>query len=412
MSGMSKKKSKNSRRRVRSRFREKLQSRKRNTRMANRQKSQAVPPAPSNASETTNTNPVPVPKVALMFLTVGDHQQPQLWTEFLKHQSHRFSIYCHPAFPDQVPDTSFMRGPTGPSSTFHKFRKQPTKGNQQGVLPHCRLIRKPHTRWGHLVLAYYQLLQQAFHDTSCNNQRFVFLSDTCVPCAPPKRVHETLLGNLDATYFYSDKPEANADRYDATVSKPWLNMHPREKRTLHTKPVKCNKLLADAGVTRSHFFKHSGWFSPNRRDTKRLLDHEDAFRALNMVSAGDEHILSILKRSEYAGSSQLENRMVTHVEWDTTLMAQHKALRHKEQDEGEDAFWGRMTRLKRTAPAEHAAYMGHRNRLMHANMHPVEYKTQISPSLVRKCQEHGSMFVRKVGKACRDVKLLRGLVQA
>jgi hypothetical protein len=38
-------------------------------------------------------------KVALMFLTMGDHAQPDIWKAFLSGHTHQFNIYCHPYFP-------------------------------------------------------------------------------------------------------------------------------------------------------------------------------------------------------------------------------------------------------------------------------------------------------------------------
>ena len=68
-------------------------------------------------------------------------------------------------------------------------------------------------------------------------------------------------------------------------------------------------------ILKSHFFKHSGWFSPNRDAAGKLLQHKDAFQALNMTSAGDEHILSILKRDAYKSNTPLTNQQVTYVTW-------------------------------------------------------------------------------------------------
>ena len=61
-------------------------------------------------------------------------------------------------------------------------------------------------------------------------------------------------------------------------------------------------------------------------------------QALNMISAGDEHVLAILKRTEYAkNNSTLKNKRITYVQWDHDKMVQR---REKEANENSGYFIG------------------------------------------------------------------------
>jgi len=266
-------------------------------------------------------------------------------------------------------------------------------------MPSSKCIPKPNNRWAHLTLAYYQLLHLAFHDTANNNQRFVYVSETCVPCMRADKAYKRLTSNLEVTYVDDRQSTDNADRYDQTAYRPRKNAFPEHeaKAEMSVPSVQCASLLHKSGVLRGHFFKHSGWFSPNHRDAERLLRHKDAFEALNMVSAGDEHILSILKREEYVDTSVLEEARITLVKWDDTKIAKRRAMEVEEQRAD---FWPRMDRLKRMNPRKHRALMETRDELKAANSHPIQYTTHVPREVLAECETEKSVFLRKVRRQC------------
>ena len=344
------------------------------------------------------------PKVALLFLTIGDHEHAALWKTFLTNHMDQYSVYCHPAEADRISQQSILR-------------RTPTQSKHEGILPKHKCIRKPNNRWGHLVLAYYQLLHQAYHDAENNNQRFVFLSETCVPCASADDVYRRLTTNLNVTYMDAQYEHENIERYDQPVAKPWRNRFPvysKKKRKLqrHSKrnrTVSCAVYFRQHGILREHFFKHSGWFSPNRDATQKLLKHKGAFEALNMTSAGDEHILSILKRDEYKDNTLLENKKITFVSWDHVKMKEWERMKKEESVPG---FWEQMDKMKQTDPKRHANYIETRDACKNANMHPLEYKVSIKKNILRQCNEHKSCFIRKVRQTCdvqNIIKILHDL---
>ncbi|CAL5419205.1 unnamed protein product [Camellia sinensis] len=106
------------------------------------------------------------PKVAFMFLTRGRLPLAPLWEMFFKDHEGFFSIYLHtsPEFTEEAPE----------SSVFYK-RRIPSKPVQ----------------WGRATMidAERRLLANALLDFS--NERFILLSETCIP-----------LFNFTATYTY------------------------------------------------------------------------------------------------------------------------------------------------------------------------------------------------------------------
>lgn len=331
------------------------------------------------------------PKIALLFLTRADHEQPKLWQTFLNNHHHQFSVYCHPACAKHVAHHSFLH--CTPHGSPH-----------EGLLPAYKCIPKPNNRWGHLTLAYYQLLHHAFNDTENNNQRFVYVSETCVPCTPADTAYKHLTSDLDATLMDAPQPTANSDRYDQTIKDPSSCAFPNHKPPFRTKTTRCATLLERSGVLREHFFKHSGWFSPNRRDAERLLKHKDAFEALNMISAGDEHILSILQRPSYKPTTKLKKICVTHVDWDYQKMQKCKTMLRKEND----AFWANLD----AHPAAKHKYIKKRNELKEANMHPIQYNSFVPTTKLQHCKRMHCVFLRKVRRSCNTYNIHKMLLHS
>ena len=203
-------------------------------------------------------------KVALLFLTMDNHNQPKIWNKFLKNTKY-FNIYCHPKYPRNVTD-SFLKN---------------------------NIIKNiVDTKWGHLVLAYYELLHVAYKNK--DNYKFVFLSNSCIPVKNPHEVYNILIKN-NATYVDT--------RNKMTT---WDIEHRFKKYESYLKKFNINKY---------NYIKHSGWFVLNREHTKVLLDHKELFRYFNKIEAGDENFLTILK----ANQMKLQEKIITCVHWDQSI---------------------------------------------------------------------------------------------
>ena len=73
-------------------------------------------------------------KIAFLFLTIGDINQPEIWTEYFKNNWHKVNIYVHPKHPSLV-KTKWLK-----SNII------------ENLVP---------TEWGFITAAYYELLKEA-----------------------------------------------------------------------------------------------------------------------------------------------------------------------------------------------------------------------------------------------------------
>jgi Sulfotransferase family/Core-2/I-Branching enzyme len=91
-------------------------------------------------------------KIAFLFLTIGDINQPEIWTEYFKQHWHKVNIYVHPKHPSLVK----------------------TKWLKSNIID--TLVP---TEWGFITHAYYELLKEALKNK--DNMKFVFISESCIP---------------------------------------------------------------------------------------------------------------------------------------------------------------------------------------------------------------------------------------
>ncbi|XP_052200067.1 glycosyltransferase BC10-like [Diospyros lotus] len=129
------------------------------------------------------------PRVAFMFLTRGRLPLGPLWEKFFKGHEGLFSIYLHtsPEFTDEPPE----------SSVFYK-RRIPSKAVQ----------------WGRpsMIDAERRLLANALLDFS--NERFVLLSETCIPLFNFSTVYTFLLAsNRSFLGSFDDPRKMGRGRY-------------------------------------------------------------------------------------------------------------------------------------------------------------------------------------------------------
>ena len=318
---------------------------------------------------------MPPPTIALLFLTIRDHPHQAAWRTFFESDPHakHFKAYTHAKQPSGIRANSFLRtyGDVLPDATTHNRRRTTRRQRRRrtttaNTSKHTTVA----TRWGHLVHAYYVLLRAALHDRSRpNHQRFVYVSDACVPFLSATDAYERLMAHPHHTLLDRPRPRDDLDRYD-----------PQAQR------------LARAGIQRAHFIKHSGWFALCRKDAARLAREKQAFLALNRVKAGDEHILSILMRPKYGKGASLRDQVVTFVRWDYALGAKYTP--------DAKGFWDKVDserdpQKKKKRMAEIASWKA-------ANMHPVTY-TKITPADRAAFAASGCCFVRKVGAGVRVV---------
>lgn len=122
-----------------------------------------------------------VPKVAFMFLTIGPLPLAPLWEQFFKGHEGFYSIYVHthPSFNDSTPEDSVFHGRRIPSQPVY---------------------------WGTATMidAERRLLANALLDFS--NQRFVLLSESCIPLFNFKTIYRHLMDSKQSFLGCFDDP--------------------------------------------------------------------------------------------------------------------------------------------------------------------------------------------------------------
>lgn len=123
-----------------------------------------------------------VPKVAFLFLTRGDLPFAPLWDKFFKGNQGLYSIYVHT-------DPGF-NGSVAPEGTVFDGRRIPSKIVTWGGL--------------NMMEAERRLLGNALLDMS--NQRFVLLSEACIPLVKFRTVYEYLTESTTSFVESYDRP--------------------------------------------------------------------------------------------------------------------------------------------------------------------------------------------------------------
>ncbi|XP_030506998.2 glycosyltransferase BC10 [Cannabis sativa] len=206
------------------------------------------------------------PKVAFMFLTKGPLPLAPLWERFFQGHEGFYSIYVHtdPSFNDTTLNTSVFYGRRIPSQAVY---------------------------WGttSMIDAERRLIANALLDF--NNQRFVLLSESCIPLFNFTTIYSYLINsNHSFLNSFDDPRKAGRGRYNPQMS-PHINI--------------------------THWRKGSQWFELRRDLALRLISdrkYYPIFRDLCRPSCySDEHYIPTLVNMLYAPLNS--NRTITWVDW-------------------------------------------------------------------------------------------------
>ncbi|TYH74005.1 hypothetical protein ES332_D05G367900v1 [Gossypium tomentosum] len=208
----------------------------------------------------------PTPKVAFMFLSRGSLPLAPLWEKFFMGHEGLYSIYIHtsPEFIDEPPTTS----------VFYK-RKIPSKPVHWGTAS--------------MVDAERRLLANALLD--CANQRFVLLSEACIPLFNFTTVYNYLIKSRQSFIGSFDDPRVTGrGRYN--------------KRMWPT-------------VSLANWRKGSQWFEVNRNLAVEILSDEKYYPIFRTHCIPpcyvDEHYVPTLVN--IMSPEVNSNRSITWVDW-------------------------------------------------------------------------------------------------
>ncbi|KAJ0433620.1 putative glycosyl transferase, family 14 [Helianthus annuus] len=207
------------------------------------------------------------PKVAFMFLTRGSVLLSPLWDLFFKGHDGLFSIYVH--------SSGLSSNWTEPEESVFYGRRIPSKDVEWGKVS--------------MVEAERRLLANALLDFS--NQRFVLLSESCIPLFNFSTIYSYLI-NSKHSYIesYDLAGPVGRGRYN------W-KMHPTVK--LH------------------EWRKGSQWFEMSRELAIEVISDKTYFPAFQDYCNGscyaDEHYLPTFVTLKYGEMNS--NRTLTYVDW-------------------------------------------------------------------------------------------------
>ncbi|KAK2987572.1 hypothetical protein RJ640_012342 [Escallonia rubra] len=270
-----------------------------------------------------------VPKVAFMFLTKGDLPLAPLWERFFRGHEGLYSIYvhCQPSFNGTFPEESVFRGRRIPSKVVARCcgeggetwlwrgwktmmglpqvlvvdetgdrwrsgeRTAEADGTWQSVIPWYKPSVAKEVEWGkfNMVEAERRLLANALLDFS--NQRFVLLSESCIP-----------LFNFSTIYSYLiNSTETFVESYDL-----WSPVG-RGRYNYRMKPL----------ISLEQWRKGSQWFEGDRDLALEVVSDRRYFplfkKYCKPACYSDEHYLPtfVSLRSWMKNS----NRTLTWVDW-------------------------------------------------------------------------------------------------
>ncbi|XP_050374789.1 glycosyltransferase BC10-like [Argentina anserina] len=208
-----------------------------------------------------------VPKVAFMFLTKGPIHLAPLWEKFFQGHQGLYSIYIHS-------DPSYNESSHTESPIFHGRR-----------------IPSQRVEWGHvnLIEAESRLIANALLDIS--NQRFVLLSEACIPLFNFSTVYSYLM-NTNQTFVqvYDDPSAVGRGRYSESY-------YPQ--------------------ITLDQWRKGSQWVEMDRDLAIEVVSDQKYYTTLQKLCVGycfaDEHYLPTFMNIRFPEKNS--NRSVTWVDW-------------------------------------------------------------------------------------------------
>lgn len=207
-----------------------------------------------------------VPKVAFLFLTKGPLFMAPLWEKFFKGHEGLYSIYVHsnPSYNESEPESPVFHG---------------------------RRIPSQEVEWGkvNMIEAERRLLANALLDLS--NQRFVLLSESCIPLFNFSTIYSYLINSTQNFVMAYDEPSSvGRGRYIS-------HMHPT--------------------ITLKQWRKGSQWFEMDRELAVEVVSDQKYFplfqKHCRTSCYADEHYLSTFVSIKFWETNS--NRSLTWVDW-------------------------------------------------------------------------------------------------
>lgn len=213
------------------------------------------------------TNKITNKKIAFLFLTIDDVNFPKVWKNYFAGNEDKFTIYCHPKYPDKV-ITDWLKS---------------------NIIPN--LVE---TGWGYIVGAYQQLLKNAYLNES--NYKFVTISESCLPLVPFNEFYNSMFNTDGANIKTSYIKFMEIKDYDLE-----------------------QRIKVNAGYTKYNFHKHYARFCLSRYHVKKLLEMDTDFEFFKRMHIGDEFFLTMLEPYD-----NVKDFAITYDNWDYVFAKRKK----------------------------------------------------------------------------------------
>tara|TARA_B100000161_G_C33521037_1_gene401109 strand:+ start:193 stop:1023 length:831 start_codon:yes stop_codon:yes gene_type:complete len=263
-------------------------------------------------------------KIAFLFLTIDQPYFTKAWEKYFQNNQDKFNIYLHPKNKNSVTNYLF----------------------KNNIVPNIK-----NTNWGFLIEAQISLLETSLtHDK--NNQKFILLSDSCLPSK-----------NFDKLYSFLNNNNNNKISF--------INLLSQYKSF-------------NSNINKNYKYKHSQWFCLDRHHVKKLLLKKNTIiNELKHTKAGDEYFLNYILPDK-----NIIDFPITNVDWSNKDLVQSFQTKvnklWKQYDKYKDNKTLQLINKYKKIKAEYAK-------------HPKTYY-EITDELISKIKNSDSFFFRKFDK--------------
>ena len=261
-------------------------------------------------------------KIAFLFLTIDQPYFTKAWEEYLQNNQNKYNLYIHPK---------------NKNSITHQLFKN-------NIVPNIK-----NTNWGFLIEAQISLLETALtHDK--DNQKFILLSESCLPSKNFNELYKFLNNNKKLSY---------------------INLLSQFK-------------LYHSFINKKFKYKHSQWFCLDRHHVKKLLiKKNNIIQELKNLKGGDEYFLNYILPDK-----NIIDFPITNVDWSNLDLVQ--SYQNKV-----DKLWKQYDKNKNKDTLK--LINNYKKIKIKYSKHPKTYY-EINDELISKIKNSESFFFRKFDK--------------
>ena len=261
-------------------------------------------------------------KIAFLFLTVDQPYFIKAWEKYFKNNENKYNLYIHPKNKKSITNDLFINN----------------------IIPNIK-----NTNWGFLIEAQISLLETALtHDK--DNQKFILLSESCLPSKNFNELYTFLNNNKKLSY---------------------INLLSQFK-------------LYHSYINKNYKYKHSQWFCLDRHHVKKLLlKKNNIIQELKHLKGGDEYFLNYILPDK-----NIIDFPITNVDWSNLDLVQ--SYQNKV-----DKLWKQYDKNKNNDTLKLINYYK-KIKIKYAK-HPKTYY-EINDELISKIKNSESFFFRKFDK--------------